>query len=180
MQTQKPVIVLDRSLALVNAISEALQFYKQKGNSYSIDRVDQRARAALLETFLPRGSGIDSGTKIDLDKSEPNKIVLTFDYHHMDEHGYYDGWSCGWKAIITPTFQCFSGIDIQIKSGKFNSRSHSRRYNDDNFKDYLYETYYYVLGLPIVHAYDQTNCEVVYFSLDEAKRKFPDSNIWKP
>jgi hypothetical protein len=174
MTTQQPVIVLGRSLALVNAISEALQFYKQKGNSCSIDRVGQ------LESFLPRGSGIDSGTKIDLYKSEPDKIVLTFDYHHMDEHGYYDGWSCGWKAIITPTFLSFNGINIQIKSGKFNSRSHSRRYNDANFKDYLHETYYYCLGQPVVHAYDQTNCEVVYFSLDEAKRKFPDSNIWKP
>ncbi len=170
MKTQQPVIVLGRSLALVNAISEALQCYQQIGKSH---RVDQ------LEAFLPRGSGIDSGTKIDLDKSEPDKIVLTFDYHHMDENGYYDSWSCGWKAIITPTFQCFSGIDIQIKSGKFNSRSHSRRYNDENFKNYLYQTYYYVLGLPIVHAYDQTNQEVVYFSLNEAKRKFPDSNIWK-
>jgi hypothetical protein len=170
MQTQQPVIVLGRSLALVNAISEALEEYNRTGKSH---RVEQ------LEDFLPSGSGIDSGTKINLDKSQSDKIILTFDYHHMDEHGFYDGWSCDWKAIITPTFQCFSGIDIQIKSGKFLSRSRSRKYNDFNFKDYLYQTYYYVLGLPIVHAYDQTNHEVVYFSLDQAKRKFPDSNLWK-
>lgn len=170
MTTQTPVIVLGRSLALVNAIAEALEEYKRTGKS---DRVQQ------LESFLPRGSGIDSGTKIDLDKSEPDKIILTFDFHHMDEHGFYDGWSVDWKAIIKPTFQCFSGIDIHIKSGKFNSNSHRRRYNDEYFKDYLYQTYYYCLGDPVVHGYDQTNHEVVYYSLQHAKEKFPDSNIWK-
>lgn len=170
MTTQTPVIVLGRSLALVNALSEALEEYQRNGKS---DRVQQ------LESFLPHGSGIDSGTKIDLDKSKPDKIVLKFDFHHMDENGFYDGWSTDWTATITPTFQVFHGIDIHIKSGKFSSRSYRNKYNDYSFKDYLYSNFYHILGEPIVHAYDQTNHKVVYLNRDYAKRRFPDSNIWK-
>jgi hypothetical protein len=170
VQTQQPVIVLGRSLSLVNAIAEALHCYKQNGKS---DRVQQ------LESFLPRGSGIDSGTKIDLDKSQPDKIILTFDFHHMNEDGFYDGWSCDWKVIATPTFLSYTGIHIDLKTGRFNDNSHRRRYNDSNFKDYLHDTYYYCLDKQIVHGYDQTNQEVVYYSLQHAKEKFPDSNLWK-
>jgi hypothetical protein len=173
MQTQQPVIVLGRSLSLVNAIAEALFSYKNNNVHGELSRIHQ------LESFLPRGSGIDSGTKIDLDKSQPDKIILTFDYHHMNEDGFYDGWSCDWKAIITPTFLSYIGLHVDLKTGRFNDNSHRRRYNDSNFKDYLHETYYYCLDKQIVHGYDQTNHEVVYYWLQHAKEKFPDSNLWK-
>lgn len=52
--------------------------------------------------FLPSGSGIDCGTKIDLDRSNGHGwIVLTFSYHHMNENGMYDGWTKH-EAKITP------------------------------------------------------------------------------
>jgi hypothetical protein len=68
-------------------------------------------RLDMLETMLPSGSGFDSGTKIDRDKSKPDKkIVLTTSYHHMNDVGMYDGWS-DHEIVITPAFH---GVDIKI------------------------------------------------------------------
>jgi len=51
--------------------------------------------------LLPSGSGFDSGCEIILDKSTPNKIFIRCDFHHMNNDGYYDGWSYH-TCIITP------------------------------------------------------------------------------
>src|SRR5690242_28193 len=59
---------------------------------------------------LPSGSGIDSGTKIDLDASNDKIVVLTLGYHHMDENGYYDGWT-DHTIRVRPAF---NGIDLTI------------------------------------------------------------------
>src|SRR6266704_3653238 len=47
----------------------------------------------LVKNFMPSGSGIDSGTKIDLDESTSEKLVFHFGFHHIDENGMYDGWT---------------------------------------------------------------------------------------
>ncbi|MDD4353597.1 MAG: hypothetical protein PHN56_04010 [Candidatus Nanoarchaeia archaeon] len=77
--------------------------------------------------YLPHGSGIDSGCKIDEDKSNENKIVITFGFHHMNENGYYTGWF-SYKCICTPAF---SGIDIKIIGKNINC-----------IKDYLQDIFY--------------------------------------
>ena len=64
------------------------------------------------ENKLPSGSGIDKGCVINLDKSEPNKIVIDIPYHHMDENGFYCGWN-DYQMILTPSF--LFGVDIKIK-----------------------------------------------------------------
>ncbi len=43
--------------------------------------------------MLPSGSGFDCGTKINLDESNSNKIVINTSFHHMDENGGYNGWT---------------------------------------------------------------------------------------
>lgn len=95
---------------------------------------EYRTRLDRLERLLPSGSGIDNGTRICA-SSTPSRIVLTFGYHHMNEHGYYDGWT-EHKAIITPSL-------IQ----DFNLRITGRDRNQ--IKDYLHETYDYALGLDV-------------------------------
>lgn len=47
----------------------------------------------LAKNFLPSGSGFDSGTEVDLDRSTGEKLVVSTSFHHMDEHGGYDGWT---------------------------------------------------------------------------------------
>lgn len=75
----------------------------------------------------PSGAGIDSGTMIDLDVSTPEKLVFGVCYHHMDEYGYYDGWT-DHTITVRPSLQF--GIDIKI-SGR----------NRNDIKDYLHDVF---------------------------------------
>lgn len=82
----------------------------------------------LCEQVLPHGSGIDAGCKIDIEKSGKNKVVINFGYHHMDENGYYCGWT-EHKAIVTPEFN-ENGYILKITGT-----------NKNQIKDYLYDTF---------------------------------------
>ncbi len=81
----------------------------------------------LTESFMPSGSGIDSGTKFNWDESTDEKLVFNTSYHHMNEDGYYDGWT-EHKVIVTPSLS--AGYDLKITG---------RDRND--IKDYLSEVY---------------------------------------
>ena len=83
---------------------------------------------AIIKQFedgLPIGSGIVATEVISVTNK---KIVISFDYHHMDEHGYYDGWTHH-EARITATF---GGYTMYI-SGR----------NRNYIKDYLHELFSY-------------------------------------
>jgi hypothetical protein len=54
----------------------------------------------MVENYLPCGSGFDNGTKFNWDESKDNKLVFDTAFHHMNEGGYYDGWT-EHKIIIT-------------------------------------------------------------------------------
>lgn len=84
-----------------------------------------------LEGKLPSGSGIDCGTKIDKSASNSKKIILTFSFHHMNDGGFYDGWT-DHKVIITPSF---NGFDIKITGRDRNQ-----------IKEYLYDVYSFALN----------------------------------
>ncbi len=75
----------------------------------------------------PSGSGIDCGTKIDLAKSHGEKIVLSAEYHHMNENGYYDSWTYH-NITVVPSLQ----FGFLLKIG-------GRNRND--IKEYLHEIY---------------------------------------
>lgn len=81
----------------------------------------------IVKNFMPSGSGIDNGTKFDFDSSNGDKLVFTFGYHHMNENGYYDGWT-EHTLTVRPSLQF--GFTCSI-SGR----------NKNDIKDYLYETY---------------------------------------
>ena len=100
--------------------------------------------AETLETIarecLPSGSGIDNGTQIDLDASTEDKIVLTTAFHHMDDGGYYDGWT---DHTVTVTADLLSTISLKI-SGR----------NRNEIKDYLYDVFLCELMREYCHTYD--------------------------
>lgn len=85
---------------------------------------------ALAYQYLPSGSGVDCGTHVDLDRSTGGKIVLTLSFHHMDNHGSYDGWT-DHAIIIRPTFD---GIDVTV-TGR----------NRRDIKSYLADLYHAAL-----------------------------------
>jgi hypothetical protein len=78
---------------------------------------------------LPHGSGIDAGMHIDFDRSTETRIIFKFSWHHMDEYGYYDGWTDN-ELIITPTF---GDKDLLIRGQRLK-----------NIKDLLYQIFDHV------------------------------------
>ena len=81
----------------------------------------------LVKQYLPRGSGFDSGTKFVWEESNRNKLVFATAFHHMNEGGYYDGWT-EHKVIITPDL--LFGYNIKI-TGK----------NRNDIKEYMYQCF---------------------------------------
>lgn len=91
----------------------------------------------LEKNYLPHGSGFDAGTHVIEEECVPGlKIVLNFGYHHIHEHGYYDGWTTH-KAIITPYFD---GIGVAIKGSLPKKYQHSREYFGDTIYEALIRT----------------------------------------
>lgn len=81
-----------------------------------------------LSGFLPSGSGLDAGPKIHLDASHGEKLVFVdCDYHHMNEGGYYDGWT---EHTVTAKGSLSHGVQISI-SGR----------NRNEIKDYIHEVF---------------------------------------
>lgn len=85
----------------------------------------------LIREHLPHGSGIDSGVEFDFNASKPDNLVFTFGFHHMDENGYYDGWT-DHTCVVRPTLA--DGPDIKITGRDRNG-----------IKDYLGEIFQYSL-----------------------------------
>ena len=82
-------------------------------------------RAERIQRCLPRGSGIDAGTKIV--SVSDKQIVLTAGFHHMNEGGYYDGWT---EHTIRVRASLMLDITVSV-SGP----------NRNQIKDYLQELY---------------------------------------
>ena len=78
----------------------------------------------------PSGSGFDNGTKLSDDSTE-EKLVFETSFHHMDENGFYSGWTSH-KVKITPSF--VYGFDLKV-SGR----------NHRQIKDYIGEVFHYWL-----------------------------------
>lgn len=70
-----------------------------------------RARIdSIMRDNMPSGSGFDAGTQLS-DTSKPNRLVFETAFHHMDEAGYYDGWT-EHSIIVTPSLA--HGFDMRI------------------------------------------------------------------
>ena len=84
----------------------------------------------LVDGLMPSGSGIDCGTKIDLDEClrvNGAKLYFTFSFHHMNEGGMYDGWT-EHDLIVTPSL--WHDFDLRITGRDRNG-----------IKEYLHDVY---------------------------------------
>jgi hypothetical protein len=80
---------------------------------------------------MPHGSGFDNGTSLDVDASSDTKIVFTTAFHHMNEGGFYDGWTQH-SIIVTPNL----AIEFNLKvTGR----------NRNGIKDYIAECFQFQL-----------------------------------
>lgn len=81
----------------------------------------------LVKEYMPSGSGFDNGTHIDLDASKPERLKFFTSFHHMTEHGFYDGWT-EHIVVVRPSLQ----FDFILRvSGQ----------NRDGVKDGIYEIF---------------------------------------
>lgn len=71
------------------------------------DAADERQRR-IIEA-LPSGSGFDVGTL--LVSVTDQQIVLETDFHHMNEHGSYDGWTSH-KVVVNASLMYGFTIDV--------------------------------------------------------------------
>lgn len=86
----------------------------------------------IEKNWLPSGSGIDSGCKIEYKLKGYNLewFAITFGYHHMNDVGYYTHWS-DYKVIVKPDWD---GFNFTIKGRNTNG---ILEYLDDTFSMYL-------------------------------------------
>lgn len=101
-----------------------------KGDENWASRHEQTA-LELVKRYMPSGSGVDAGTTLDFDASNEDRLVFATSFHHMDEHGSYDGWT-EHKVIVTASL-----------AFEFNVRITGRDRNE--IKDYLAELFNHAL-----------------------------------
>ena len=102
---------MEREHKIYQELSVAIQARKNCQQSNNVEWFDRwTERIADLSELLPSGSGFDNGTKVDLDASHADKLVLHTAFHHMHESGMYDRWT-DHTVIVTPSFR---GINMRI------------------------------------------------------------------
>jgi hypothetical protein len=109
-------------------------------------RKHEQAIEQIVKDFMPSGSGLDCGTKIDLDASDGETLVFYTEFHHMNENGFYDGWT---THRVKVQGSLVSEFDLHI-----NGRDRNQ------IKDYLTDVYDCALREEL--DYDET--EQRYFS----------------
>jgi hypothetical protein len=78
---------------LIEAIAvtgDAIRNCERTGNTNWLNKHKERL-ALLARDYLPSGSGIDNGCTIE--SADFDRVVIRTAFHHMNEHGMYDGWS---------------------------------------------------------------------------------------
>lgn len=118
-----------------------MKVYQKLGQLSKINKIKDvdayQDRLQYFEKFVeeefPSGSGFDNGTK--LINFSSNRIVLEVGFHHMDEHGGYDGWS---HHEVTITSDLEWGFNVKI-SGK----------DRNNIKEYISEVFHETLSSEI-------------------------------
>jgi hypothetical protein len=110
----------------------------------------------LVKFWMPSGSGIDCGTQIVIGASNPTKLHFTFDYHHMNQHGFY----CGWTSHGLIVCADFDDFTMQI-IGQHRSK---KKHETQIFHDYLYDTFRHALLETYNYTIDEERKLRVYTS----------------
>mgnify|MGYP001762209740 CR=1 FL=1 len=101
--------------------------HNTKGNAPDLVALWQERAERLVSEHMPSGSGVDTGTTLDLESSTPERLAFTLSFHHMDDCGHYDGWT-EHRVIVRPSFAF--GMDVRV-TGR----------NRNGIKDYLADIY---------------------------------------
>ena len=86
----------------------ALENCRSSGNEAWEERHEEALRT--LVSRLPRGGGIDVGPTLS-EESTPNRLIFTLSFHHMNENGFYDGWT-DHTVTVTPSLALGFEVDV--------------------------------------------------------------------
>jgi hypothetical protein len=103
-----------------------------------IERYEQRLD--VINSLLPSGNGIDSGSHI-AESATPERVVIDTSFHHMHESGVYDGWTHH-PVIIKASL--VHGFTVDVKGR-----------NQNNVKDYLTDVFNGALAAEYVWTWDE-------------------------
>lgn len=81
-----------------------------KTGNTSWEHIHSETLEKLVKEHLPSGSGFDTGTTLN-SASTPEKLIFTTEFHHMNETGYYDGWTTH-RITVKPSLQFDFVLDI--------------------------------------------------------------------
>jgi hypothetical protein len=70
-----------------------------------------RTVANLVREFMPSGGGFDAGSTLEFAASSSWRLLFATSFHHMNEHGYYDGWT---EHGVVVTASLAHGIDLRV------------------------------------------------------------------
>lgn len=108
----------------------AIQNCENGGDEFGFKAQHKAELRSIVSKALPSGSGFDNGTVLVPD-SEPNRLVFRTSFHHMDVHGFYDGWT-EHDVIVTPHLL----FDISIRiTGR--NRNDIKEFIDQTFRTAL-------------------------------------------
>lgn len=108
-----------------------MKFYQRIAGCLPLDETNRRRhnkQVATIEKLIQRfdtGSGFDGRAAFNWDESHRNKLVFLIPYHHMNDAGYYDGWS---KLKVTVIPDLVFGVHIKITGIVRRYRSRDRDY----------------------------------------------------
>ena len=116
------------------ALIVAIQNCQRPGFNGHPDYPEKHIEAleALALKHLPHGSGFDSGSTFDIDASSAECLVIRTSFHHMDENGFYCGWS---HHVVRIRAHLAFGFVVRI-SGP----------NTREIKDYMGDVFYSALS----------------------------------
>ncbi len=115
-------------LEAMAAAYQALENCLVNGNTLWASRWSDRI--TQLAQLLPSGSGFDNGSHIVEGAFKPAVCAFRTSFHHMDENGYYDGWTDHTVRVHAELL----GLRIAV-SGP----------NRNDIKDYIAEAFHGVL-----------------------------------
>lgn len=107
----------------------AISNCERSGNTVWLEH-HRETLASLCDKYLPSGSGFDAGCKL-MPESTPNRLVFSAEFHHMDDGGFYDGWTE--HQVIVSADLCF---DYSLRVTGRDKRQ---------IKDYIGDTFHGVM-----------------------------------
>lgn len=123
----------EKVYAQIASLLQAIQNCEKSGNSEWSEKHKDRIES-IIDQYFPSGSGFDQGTKLDWDRSTPEKLFFVAPFHHMDENGFYCGWS---DHVFKVTPSLAFGFTLKVS-------------NPDRAKswdmEYFHETFDYALN----------------------------------